>query len=134
MSEEEDLAIKDKEEDLAIKDKEDHKYNKMWTEKDDKKLKLLVVESGVFDWETLANAVEADVLESQVRWRNVIYPTMIRGVPKSGMSSKWTLLEDKILNQGQKKKISWEKEGKIFLPSRSFGSIEARWRRIAKNF
>jgi hypothetical protein len=59
---------------------------------------------------------------------------MIRQSSKVGGSLKWSILEDKILNVGFKQSISWEEDGRIFLPQRSLGSIEARWRRVAKNF
>lgn len=59
---------------------------------------------------------------------------MIRQSSKVGGSLKWSVLEDKILNVGYRQAINWEDQGRIFLPQRSLGSIEARWRRVAKNF
>ena len=51
-----------------------------------------------------------------------------------GGSLKWSALEDNILNIGFKQGISWESDAKVFLGPRSIGSIEARWRRVAKYF
>ena len=35
-------------------------WKKTWTERDDKKLKLLVIESGIMDWKLLSEALEID--------------------------------------------------------------------------
>jgi hypothetical protein len=59
---------------------------------------------------------------------------MIRQSSKVGGSLKWSILEDKLLNIGFKQSVNWEENGRVFLPQRSLGSIEARWRRVAKNF
>ena len=45
---------------------------------------------------------------------------------------KWSSLEDRVLTNGYRLNINWEDEGKYFLPMRSLGSLEARWRRIGK--
>lgn len=95
----------------------------MWTEKDDKRIKLLVVEGGVLDWQALAKAVETEPDEVKLRWKNVIYPYMIRTRPQNGVSVKWAALEDRILTMGQKQAVDWQGEGRLWLPSRSLGSI-----------
>jgi len=69
-----------------------------------------------------------------MRWRKVVYPKMIRQSCKVGGSLKWSAEEDKILSIGYKQNIDWEEVGRYFLPQRSMGSFEARWRRIAKCF
>lgn len=69
-----------------------------------------------------------------MRWKNIVYPTITKQGFKVGGSLKWSLPEDKILNFGFKQEISWEDEGRFFLPIRTLGSIEARWRRVYKNF
>jgi hypothetical protein len=85
-------------------------------------------------WELLSDALEASADEIKLRWKKVVYPRMIRQTSKVGGSLKWSILEDKILNIGYKQGVSWEGDGRIFLPQRSMGSIETRWRRVAKNF
>ena len=104
------------------------------TERDDKKLKLLVIESGIMDWKLLSEALEIETDQIKLRWKKVVYPKMIRQSSKVGGSLKWSVLEDKILNVGYRQAINWQDQGRIFLPQRSLGSIEARWRRVAKNF
>lgn len=69
-----------------------------------------------------------------MRWKEVIYPKIIKQSSKVGGSLKWSALEDKILNIGYKQGINWESDAKIFLGPRSLGSIEARWRRVVKYF
>ena len=109
-------------------------WKKTWTERDDKKLKLLVIESGIMDWKLLSEALEIESDQIKLRWKKVVYPKMIRQSSKVGGSLKWSVLEDKILNVGYRQAINWQDQGRIFLPQRSLGSIEARWRRVAKNF
>lgn len=48
--------------DIAEEDNEDRlvTWKKTWTERDDKKLKLLVIESGIMDWKLLSEALEVD--------------------------------------------------------------------------
>lgn len=64
----------------------------------------------------------------------MVYPHMIRSQPQNGASVKWTTLEDRILSTGQKQSVDWQGEGRLWLPGRSLGSIETRWRRISKSF
>lgn len=90
----------DNEEDLLT-------WKKGWTERDDKKLKLLIVESGIMNWDLLSEALEASPDEIKLRWKKVIYPGMISNASKVGGSIKWSILEDKILNVGFKQGINW---------------------------
>ena len=67
-------------------------WKKAWTEREDKKLKLLAIESGVLSWKTLAETLEADLDQTKLRWKKVIYPNMIKQGSKVGGSLKWSLL------------------------------------------
>jgi hypothetical protein len=74
------------------------------------------------EWQLLSEALSAEMAEIKIRWKKVIYPK-IRQSSKSGGCPKWSILEDKILNLGFKQDISWDDEGRYFLPQRSLGSI-----------
>jgi hypothetical protein len=64
----------------------------VWSEREDKRLKLLVVESGVMSWQVLADTLETDIEEIKLRWKKVIYPNMIKQGLKVGGSLKWSVL------------------------------------------
>lgn len=66
-----------------------------------------MVEAGVLDWQALAKAVDAEPDEVKLRWKNVVYPYLIRTQPQNGASVKWAALEDRILSIGQKQCIDW---------------------------
>ena len=105
-----------------------------WSDQDDKKVKLLVVESGILDWDELAKHLETTPDELKLRWKKVIYPALIRNPGDTEQGPKWSLLEDKILSIGEKREIDWENDSRFFLPMRTFGSIKARWRRIKQHY
>ena len=71
-------------------------------------MKLLVIESGIMNWQLLSDALEANIDEIKLRWKKIVYPMMIRQTSKVGGSVKWSILEDKILNVGFKQSIDWE--------------------------
>jgi hypothetical protein len=88
------LPSRSKKEPEAYDEPEDKSvsWSKSWNERDDKKLKLLVIESGIMSWHLLSEALEASVDEIKLRWKRVVYPKMIRQSSKVGGSLKWSVL------------------------------------------
>lgn len=52
----------------------------------------MVVESGILDWDELAKLMERDVDDIKVRWKKVIYPTLIKSPSEKDYVPKWSLL------------------------------------------
>lgn len=88
------LPVRPRKEPEAYDEPEDKSvsWNKSWNERDDKKLKLLVIESGIMSWLLLSEALEASIDEIKLRWKRVVYPMMIRQSSKVGGSLKWSVL------------------------------------------
>lgn len=61
---------------------------------------MLVVESGILDWDELAKHLETTADEIKLRWRKIIFPTLIKSPGDQKYVPKWSLLEDKILSIG----------------------------------
>lgn len=110
---------------------EDYGYKIEWTSEDDVRLKDLVVRHGVFQWEELAGKFSTDEEDAKNRWIKAVFPR-IRNTHKIGGAVKWSASEDSILYGADKHKVSYL-DLMFFLPGRTVYSIEARWRRIAKN-
>ena len=102
--------------------------NRNWSEAEDKKLNHLVLDIGILDWKELGRILNASVDDVKLRWKKVIYPSSVQ-TSKEG-ASKWSKVEDSLLERGYKNEIDIRGELKPFFPIRSSGSMRARWNRI----
>ena len=110
---------------------EDYMYKITWSSEDEVRLKDYIAKYGMFSWEEIASKFSTDIDEVKNRWIKVVFPR-IRNTHKIGGAVKWSASEDSILYLADKNKISYL-DLMFFLPGRTVYSIEARWRRIAKN-
>lgn len=93
------------------------------------RLKRMVIEEGVMDWEVLSATFRVEIKEVQMRWRKILFELLRVNMSTHSDNLLWTKLEDRIIVNGEKQAGEWGSEKSLFLPHRTVGSIRTRKRR-----